>query len=83
MGADIADINHDGLPDIVTDMLPESEERFKTKTSFDSWDRYQQKVEAGYHQQYTRNSLQLNMDGSFSEIGRQSDVEATDWSWAH
>ncbi len=83
MGADIADINHDGLPEIfVTDMLPESEERFKTKTSFDSWDRYQQKVEAGYHQQYTRNSLQLNMDGSFSEIGRQSDVEATDWSWA-
>jgi hypothetical protein len=83
MGADIADINNDGQPDIfVTDMLPEPEDRFKTKTSFDSWDRYQQKIETGYHQQYTRNSLQLNVDGSFSEIGRQIDVEATDWSWA-
>ncbi len=83
MGADIADINHDGLPEIfVTDMLPEPEDRFKTKTSFDSWDRYQQKIETGYHQQYTRNSLQLNQGGNFSEVGRYLDVEATDWSWA-
>ncbi|MGB0346294.1 MAG: VCBS repeat-containing protein, partial [Balneolaceae bacterium] len=83
MGADIADINNDGLPEIfVTDMLPEHEDRFKTKTSFDSWDRYQQKIETGYHQQYTRNSLQLNANGAFSEVGRYLDVEATDWSWA-
>ena len=40
-----ADLNHDGKPEVfVTDMLPEPEERFKTKTAFDSWDRYQQKV---------------------------------------
>ncbi len=84
MGADIADINHDGLPEVfVTDMLPEPEDRFKTKTAFDTWDRYKQKIDNGYHQQYTRNALQLNIgNGEFSEIGRMLDVEATDWSWA-
>ena len=84
MGADIADLNHDGYPEVfVTDMLPEPEARYKTKTAFDSWDRYQQKVENGFHQQFTRNTLQLNNgNGTFSEIGRLLDVEATDWSWA-
>ncbi len=84
MGADIADINHDGYPEIfVTDMLPEPDDRYKTKTAFDSWDRYRQKTDNGYHHQYTRNALQLNLGGArFSEIGRLAGVEATDWSWA-
>ncbi len=84
MGADIADLNHDGKPEVfVTDMLPEPEERFKTKTAFDSWDRYQQKVRTGYHHQYTRNALLFNSgNAEFSELGRWLDVEATDWSWA-
>ncbi|MBO6537483.1 MAG: VCBS repeat-containing protein, partial [Balneolaceae bacterium] len=84
MGADIADLNHDGAPEVfVTDMLPEPEERFKTKTAFDSWDRYQQKVQTGYHHQYTRNALLFNTgNAEFSELGRWLDVEATDWSWA-
>ena len=39
MGADIADINNDGYPEIyVTDMLPETDARIKTKTSFENWD---------------------------------------------
>ena len=42
MGADIADINNDGYPEIyVTDMLPEEESRIKTKTNFENWDKYQ------------------------------------------
>lgn len=84
MGADIADLNHDGLPEVyVTDMLPEPDARYKTKTAFDSYDRYYQKIENGYHHQYTRNALHLNRGaGTFSEIGRLVDVEATDWSWA-
>lgn len=61
MGADIADINHDGRPDIyVTDMLPESDERIKSKTVFDSWAEYREKIEEGYHHQFVRNTLQLN-----------------------
>ncbi len=83
MGADLADINNDGWPDIfVTEMLPESNERIKTVTTFESWDRYQYSVGNDYYHQFTRNMLQLNNgDHSFSEVGRLTGMEATDWSW--
>ena len=83
MGADMADLNNDGLSDIfVTEMLPEPNNRLKTKTTFENWDRYQYGVTNGYYHQFTRNMLQLNNgDGTFSEIGRLAGVEATDWSW--
>lgn len=83
MGADMADINNDGHPDIfVTDMLPSIERRLKTKTTFEDWNKYQYNVNNGYYHQFIRNMLQLNLgDGSFSEIGRLSGVHATDWSW--
>ena len=83
MGADMADINNDGLSEIfVTDMLPQPDERIKTVTTFDSWDRHQNIKTSGYWNQYTRNTLQLNNGNStFSEIGRLTGVEATDWSW--
>ena len=83
MGADMADINNDGLPDIfVTDMLPGTDRRLKTKTTFDNWDRYRYNLENGYWHQFTRNMLQINNgDGTFSDVGRLAGVEATDWSW--
>ncbi|NBB75305.1 MAG: hypothetical protein GVY35_16800, partial [Bacteroidetes bacterium] len=83
MGGDIADLNHDGFPEIfVSDMLPESEARLKTVTDFIGWERYQTEVEMGYHRKFARNTLQLNNgDGTFSEIGRYAGVEATGWSW--
>ncbi len=83
MGADMADINNDGYPEIfVTDMLPEIETRLKTKTPFEKWDKYQRTIKNGYHHQFTRNVLQLNnQNGSFSEISRFAGVDATDWSW--
>lgn len=83
MGADMADINNDGYADIfVTEMLPKDDARYKTNTTFESWDRYQYNVKNGYYHQFTRNMLQLNNgDDSFSEIGRLAGVEATDWSW--
>jgi len=93
MGADIADINNDGYPEIyVTDMLPETEARIKTKTNFDSWDKYQSDISNGYYKQFVRNTLQLNngpiqapdtntTENYFSEIGRYAGVCATDWSW--
>jgi enediyne biosynthesis protein E4 len=83
MGADMADLNNDGLPDIfVTEMLPEPNDRLKTKTTFENWNRYQYGVANDYYHQFTRNMLQLNNgDGTFSEIGRLAGVEATDWSW--
>lgn len=88
MGADIADLNGDSRPEIfVTEMLPNDPERVKTKTVFENWDKHQANVQAGYHQQFTRNTLQWNRgnlpDGTpvFSEVSRLSGVEATDWSW--
>lgn len=83
MGADIADIDNDGNQDIfVTDMLPSDYQRLKSVTTFDDWDRYMYGVVNGYHHQFTRNTLQHNNgNGTFSEVGRYADVEASDWSW--
>ncbi|HKJ45530.1 MAG TPA: VCBS repeat-containing protein [Balneolales bacterium] len=83
MGADAADINNDGYPDIfVTDMLPKDQGRLIVNTTFDSWKHYQFLANNGYYHQFTRNTLQLNNgDGTFSEIGRMAGVDATDWSW--
>ena len=76
MGADMADINNDGNPDIfVTEMLPEDDARIKTKTTFENWDKYQLDLKYDYYHQFTRNMLQLNNgNNTFSEIGRLSGV---------
>ncbi len=83
MGADAADLNNDGYPEIfVTDMMPESDYRLKTMTHFESYDVHQVKRANDYYEQYMRNTLQLNMgDGSFKEIGQLAGVHASDWSW--
>ena len=83
MGADLADINNDGYPEVfTTDMLPEGDYRLKTLGSFDNIDVYRNKVKNGLYNQYMKNCLQLNnKDGTFSEIADYSGVSATDWSW--
>jgi hypothetical protein len=83
MGADMADINNDALPEIfVTEMLPEADDRLKTTTQFENWDKYVTSVEQGYYHQFSRNVLQLNNgDDTFSEISRFAGVHASDWSW--
>lgn len=83
MGADAADLDNDQNADLfVTEMLPSSIERRRTKAVFESWDKYQLNVDRGYFHQYPRNVLQRNTgDSLFLEIGRYSGVSATDWSW--
>ena len=83
MGADLADIDNDGDIDLfVTEMLPGDDDRLKTVTTFEDWNRYQYNLQNNYYHQFTRNILQRNNgDGSFSEVGRLAGVEATDWSW--
>ncbi|MEO9892130.1 CRTAC1 family protein [Aurantibacter sp.] len=83
MGADMADINNDGNNDIfVTEMLPKDYQRLKTVTTFENWDKYQYSVKNGYYHQFTRNMLQLNNgNNTYSEVGRFSGIEASDWSW--
>jgi len=84
MGADAADLDNDLRPDIfVTEMLPATIERQRTKAMFDSWDKYSLSLKQGYFYQYPRNVLQRNMgNNNFFEVGRLSNVAATDWSWA-
>lgn len=83
MGADAADINNDGYNDIfVTEMLPSEYDRLKTVTTFEDWNKYQYNLKNDYYHQFTRNMLQLNNGNlTFSEVGRFSGVEASDWSW--
>ncbi|MBC9795179.1 VCBS repeat-containing protein [Sinomicrobium weinanense] len=83
MGADMADIDNNGLSDIfVTDMLPEGDERLKTTTSFERYDLYNLMVNRDFYHQYMQNTLQLNTGHHrFSEIAHFSGVSRTDWSW--
>ncbi|MEM8895124.1 MAG: VCBS repeat-containing protein [Bacteroidota bacterium] len=83
MGADMADINNDGLPEIfVTEMLPETDRRTKEVSTFENYNTFLLKQERKFYKQYMHNTLQLNNgDETFSEIGWYSGVAATDWSW--
>ncbi len=84
MGVDVADVNNDGYPEIISmDMLPSDPYILKRSLGEDEYDIFQYKIAAGYNHQYTRNNLQLNRrNGMFSEVGLYSGVYATDWSWA-
>ncbi len=89
MGADIADYNNDGRPDIFTlDMLPEDNHRQKLLKGPDEYDQYHLLLDSGYYHQQMRNMLQLNQgkdqqgNTRFSEIGQLAGVSNTDWSWA-
>jgi hypothetical protein len=92
MGADAADLNNDGLPDIMSlDMQPETNRRKKMMYSFLGEERCRIEAAKGYEPQYIRNMLQLNngnrlVNGReepfFSEIGQLAGVFETDWSWS-
>ena len=84
MGSDIADVNNDGLTDLmVLDMSPEDYVRSKTTMSMMSVDRFQEMVDTDYHHQYMHNVLQVNNgNNTYSEVSRMSGIESTDWSWS-
>ncbi|MFM9838217.1 MAG: VCBS repeat-containing protein [Cyclobacteriaceae bacterium] len=84
MGNDVADINNDGLVDVVElDMLPEDNLRWKVTIMGNNYDEFENGLKFGYEPQYVRNTLQLNSgNGTFSEIGYLAGIEATDWSWS-
>ncbi len=84
MGVDVADINNDAYPDIISmDMLPYDPYMLRRSLAEDDYTIFQQKLSYGYNYQYARNNLQVNRrNGMFSETGQYSGVFATDWSWA-
>lgn len=89
MGADVADYNNDGRPDVFTlDMLPEDNHRQKLLKGPDEYDQYHLLLDSGYYHQQMRNMLQLNEGADekgnvrFSEIGQLAGISNTDWSWS-
>jgi hypothetical protein len=89
MGNDVADINNDGLVDVIAvDMLPKDNTRKKRLMGPNSYQTYLNNDLFGFTHQYVRNTLQLNMgnkphtnDPSFAEISLMANVAQTDWSW--
>ncbi|MEO5603862.1 MAG: VCBS repeat-containing protein [Cyclobacteriaceae bacterium] len=85
MGIDIADINNDAFPDIITlDMLPENNLRRKTIAGAGAtYYNYINNIEYDYEFQYMRNMLHINNgNGHYSEIGQMAGIHQTEWSWS-
>ncbi|WP_018616662.1 FG-GAP repeat domain-containing protein, partial [Segetibacter koreensis] len=88
MGTDVADINNDGLTDLVAlDMLPESNLRKKRMLSGNEYYNYFNNSQFNYQHQYIRNVLQLNCGMTpeglpvFSDVAFMAAIYQTDWSW--
>ena len=83
MGADIADLNNDGWPEIMTtDMLPPDNYRLRTMTQFQPFRMGTMKFDSVYHHQVMQNCLQCNDgQGRFMEIANMAGVSQSDWSW--
>ena len=83
MGVDIADVNNDLYPDIISlDMLPEDPEILKRSEGEDALDIFNFKLGYGYNHQFAKNALQINTGNNhFTEIAMYAGVHATDWSW--
>lgn len=85
MGVDASDINHDGLPDLISlDMLPADEEVLKRSVDEENIGTLKLRTQRyGYHYQFPRNMLQINLGNErFAETALLSNVAATDWSWS-
>lgn len=90
MGNDVADINNDGLADIIAlDMLPEDNRRKKQMLAPANYFHYINNDQFGYQYQFVRNTLQLNRGNKpgtslpvFSDISMLAGIAETDWSWA-
>jgi hypothetical protein len=84
MGVDIADLNNDIFPEIMSlDMMPYDPKILKRSEGEDAYYNFKFKLDQGYNVQFARNNLQLNTrQGIFSEVGMYAGVHATDWSWS-
>lgn len=91
MGNDVADLNNDGLPDILSvDMLPADNQRRKMMLGANNYSYLLNLKRYGYHPQFTRNTLQISQGRRidslqdlplYADVAMQAGLPATDWSW--
>lgn len=88
MGNDVADINNDGLLDImVLDMAGDNNYDIKTSMSAMNPQQFENLKNLGQHRQYMYNSLLINRGTSdhgvthFSDVAHFTGMASTDWSW--
>lgn len=83
MGTDAADMNNDGLTDLVQlDMMGSTNEDQKSNMSAMNTVLFNDLVDKGLHYQYMKNTLQLNTGmNNFMEVGELAGISYTDWSW--
>ncbi|MEM6802699.1 MAG: VCBS repeat-containing protein, partial [Bacteroidota bacterium] len=89
MGCDVADINNDGLMDILSlEMLPNEMTRRKRMWGASNLSKSQNNDKLGYEYQYMRNMLQVNQglseDGvaKYGDVSLHAGISATEWSWS-
>lgn len=84
MGSDFADINNDGLLDLLTlDMSPNENYRRKMMTMAQNYDKYEKMLHYKFGVQFSKNVLQLNLgSGNFSDISFVDNLAHTEWSWS-
>ena len=84
MGMDRADINNDGLADLlVVDMTPADHRLSKENMASMSPGTFARMVDFGYLPQYMTNALQLAREnGKYIDIAHLAGVDRTDWSWS-
>jgi len=94
MGSDAADLNNDGLIDLVQmDMTPADNRRSKANMASMNMNSFWEIVNYGMHHQYMFNSIQINQGVGvlgvgdkglphFSDVAQFTGMASTDWSWA-
>jgi len=89
MGNDMADINNDGNPDMLTlDMMPEYYYKKNQTINGFGYIYYINDAKYGYEHQYLRNMLHLHngfLNGEmipYSEVGQKMGIYQTEWCWS-
>lgn len=82
MGADVADLNNDGLFDFMASDMA-SQDHYKQKISMGDMEQNTWFLEQSTPPQYMRNALYLNTGADrFMEIGQLTGLHATEWTWS-
>ena len=83
MGADVGDLNNDLLPDLfVTEMLPKSIERKRTKQFLNLGINIQKRSQRIFSSVSKKHFTEKYGKDGFFEVGRLSGISSTEWSWA-